>query len=438
VPPPLVVYLCGDSAYRILDKRAWDCCSGVEGSLKTGSTFGKRSVYDRPMKANALLIAFMVLASLAHSEDRRDFPLIPNPSGFEIRRGVNLSHWLSQCFGWSPRSTFITEQDIRFIAGAGYDHVRIPIDEKELWTSEGRSSDEAFGHLKRALDWCARHQLRAVVDLHTIHAHHFNAANEGGANTLWCDSTAQENFLRLWKEIGVRIGHYPVDKVAYEILNEAVAEDHEDWNRLLARAIASIRSREPKRVLVIGSNRWQTAEAFPFLKVPKGDPNIILSVHTYAPLIFTHYKAGWTPLKTYAGPVRYPGPPLTRAALESYEDRDVPAVAALLQDARDDYGPEKLFRVLGPAITHAKELGLQLYLGEFGCLPTVPREDRLRYYADLIGVAEDHNMAWANWDYKGDFGIMDFDRKKMQTLEPDAALIRALLGKNRAMPVFNR
>ena len=51
------------------------------------------------------------------------------PSGFELKRGVNLSHWLSQNFGWSPKDSFITEKDIEFIASAGYDHVRIPIDE---------------------------------------------------------------------------------------------------------------------------------------------------------------------------------------------------------------------------------------------------------------------------------------------------------------------
>jgi hypothetical protein len=41
------------------------------------------------------------------------------PAGFELKRGVNLSHWLSQNFGWSPKPTFITEKDIEFIAGAG-------------------------------------------------------------------------------------------------------------------------------------------------------------------------------------------------------------------------------------------------------------------------------------------------------------------------------
>jgi endoglucanase len=384
----------------------------------------------------SLVCAACAAAVVSSVPERRDFPLIANPAGFEIRRGVNLSHWLSQCFGWSPRATFITERDIRFIASLGYDHVRIPIDEKELWNTDGRPSDEAFGYLTRVLTWCAKHRLRAIVDLHTVRAHHFNAANEGRKNVLFTDPAAQENFLRLWKDIGARIGHTPVDMVAYEIMNEAVADDPEDWNRLLARAVATIREREPKRVIVIGSNMWQMPRTFPALKVPQNDPNIILSVHNYAPLIFTHYKAGWVPFQTYDGPVRYPGPPLTQKDLDGYVARIPPEVAGLLEDARDNYGPKRLLRELEPAISRAKTLGLQLYLGEFGCLPTVARADRLAYYADLVGVAEAHNMAWANWDYKGDFGIMGFDREKKQTLQPDAGLIRALLGKDRAVPPF--
>jgi endoglucanase len=200
--------------------------------------------------------------------------------------------------------------------------------------------------------------------------------------------------------------------------------------------VASIREREPRRVIVIGSNMWQIPSTFPHLKVPESDPNIILSVHTYSPLIFTHYRASWTPLKTYDGPVRYPGPPLTQKDLEGYADRALPAVQPVLQDARDDYGPERLLRELTPAIERAKSLGLQLYLGEFGCLPTVPRNDRLAYYRDLVAVVEAHHMAWANWDYKGDFGIVAFDRVNGKDVGPDAGLIEALLGKGRPVPPF--
>jgi endoglucanase len=224
--------------------------------------------------------------------------------------------------------------------------------------------------------------------------------------------------------------------LAYEILNEPVAEDHEDWNRLLARGVAAIRALEPTRVLVIGSNNWQTAGTFPHLKVPAGDRNIILSVHTYSPLAFTHYKAGWTPLRNYAGPVHYPGRPIAEEDIARFAERDVPAVANDLAEARLSFDRQRLYEVLAPAIQKAKELKLQLYCGEFGALATSERRDRLAYYTDLVGVLESNDMAWANWDYKGDFGIVAFDRTNGKDLGRDEGLIEALLGKGRPVPPF--
>jgi endoglucanase len=279
-------------------------------------------------------------------------------------------------------------------------------------------------------------KLRAIVDLHTVRAHHFNASFDGTTNTLFTDPAAQANFLRLWREIGARIGKFPVDAVAYEIMNEPMAKDHADWNRLVARAVADIRSREPQRVLVIGSNIWQTAGTFPYLEVPKGDRNIILSVHTYAPLAFTHYKAYWTELKGYKGQVHYPGKAIDDADWERYEDRKTPAVMARLDDARIPFGPEALRAVLAPAIEKARALGLQLYCGEFGCLPSVERKDRLAYYNDIIDVFQSNDLAWANWDYKGDFGIVGFDRDKGVNLDRDEGLIEALLATGTPAPPF--
>jgi len=384
-------------------------------------------------KGLVFLTCFAVVLATAHAGAEE---LISNPSGFQIRRGVNLSHWLSQCFGWSPRATFITEKDIRFIKSLGYDHVRIPIDEKELWTEQGQLSEAALALLTRSLDWCDKYKLRAIVDLHTVRAHHFNAPLEGGTITLWTDVKAQDNFIRLWQELSDRLAKYPASMVAYEIMNEPVADNPEDWNRLVSRSVTAIRAREPGRVLIIGSNRWQTPDTFPSLKVPEGDRNIVLSTHTYAPLIFTHYKAPWTPLKTYTGAVHYPGPPMSDADFEAYADRKDPLVAERLQDARVPYDRQQLKQVLAPAIRRARELKLQLYCGEFGCLPTVARADRLKYYADIVSVFEDNGMAWANWDYKGDFGIMGFDRAKLTNLTPDAGLIEALLHIGRPIPPY--
>ena len=352
-----------------------------------------------------------------------------NPSGFVIHRGTNLSHWLSQDFGTAPRAQFITENDIRYIARSGFDHVRLPLDEKELWLDNGQPNENAFKLLLQAIGWCRAHGLRVIIDLHTVNAHHFNAANEGLTNTLWTDPAAQTHFLALWRDLAVRLKDQPASDVAYEIMNEPVAGKHEDWNKLVAIALKQIRTSEPARVVVIGSNRWQSPATLPFLAVPSGDKNIILSTHTYSPLLFTHYLASWVPLKVYTGPVRYPGPTVDQAAFAKLNATDNRGITDLIGNARDDWGPDRLRKELEPAIRRAHELGLQLYCGEFGCLPTVPRADRLAYYHDIVGMFEANGVAWANWEYKGDFGLFEWHGTQYQGGAPDVELLDALFGK---------
>jgi endoglucanase len=351
-----------------------------------------------------------------------------NPSGFVIRRGTNLSHWLSQDFGWQPRETWITANDLRFIAQCGFDHVRLPIDEKELWRDDGSPNEQAFSLLLQAVTWARASHLRVIIDLHTVRTHHFNAVNEGGHNTLFTNPKAQEAFLGLWRQLSARLRDQPVDAVAYEIMNEPVADNPEDWNKLVAAAHAVIRQLEPNRVVVIGSNLWQLPHTLPLLKVPAGDRNIILSTHTYSPLLFTHYTADWVPIKSYTGPVRYPGPVVPQATHDQLMAKFGPAGHGdLVANAKDDWGPARFAQELAPAIARANELGLQLYCGEFGCLPTVPRADRLAYYRDFIATLEKNGIAWANWEYKGDFGLFEWHREKTLTGAPDVELINTLL-----------
>ena len=78
-------------------------------------------------------------------------------------------------------------------------------------------------------------------------------------------------------------------------MNEPVADEHEQWNKLVAKVHKALRAREPQRTLVVGSNRWQGDETMKYLRVPEGDKNIVLSFHYYNPMILTHNHAWWTP-----------------------------------------------------------------------------------------------------------------------------------------------
>ncbi len=376
----------------------------------------------RLAKIPAIALAFC-LSSLSFAAEA---PL--NPAGFVIQRGVNLSHWLSQDFGWNPREELITENDIRYIAGIGYDHVRLPLDEKEMWLEDGTPNEESFALVKDALEWCRKNDLRVIIDLHTINAHHFNAVNEGLKNTLWNDPAAQQHFFDLWAQLSERFASYPVDQVAYEIMNEPVADNNEDWNSLVERTLKQIRASEPNRVVVVGSNRWQIPESFGDLKVPEGDKNIILSTHVYSPFIFTHYTADWTPLKDYTGPVNYPGRVLQEEDYQRLMAANGGSLKDLVQDSNLEWNKEQIKNKFKPAIDRARELGLQLYCGEFGCLPTAPREGRLQYYADITDAMEESGMAWANWEYKGDFGIFEWHRGSVSIGAPDLEIIERLVG----------
>jgi endoglucanase len=318
--------------------------------------------------------------------------------GFEIRRGTNVSHWLSQSDRrGEERRAWFTRPDVERIAATGFDHVRIPVDEVQLWDEDGGREQEGFELLEQGLEWCAESGLRAVVDLHIVRAHSFDA--DGSA--LFEDAAEQERFCELWRDLSAALAQRSVERVAYEILNEPVASDHEQWNRLAARALAVIREREPERVVALGSNSFDQPSTFPVLRVPS-DPHLILTFHHYDPILVTHYRAHWNAVREYTGPIGYPGEIVTPEAWRELS----PAARAAARDMRVCEGVDA---VIAPAVETARTAGLPLWCGEFGALPTSPWEIRERWYRDALDAFERHGIAWTSWDYKGDFGLFTGD-----------------------------
>ena len=293
---------------------------------------------------------------------------------FHIQRGTNLSHWLSQSEErGEARAKHIQEDDFARLDSLGFDFVRIPIDEVQFWDEEGNKLPEAWDLLTFALDQCGKHHLRAIVDLHIIRSHYFNAVNEGNgdANTLFTSEEAQQDLIDMWYQLSDVLKGYSNDSVAYEFMNEPVADDHEQWNQLIAKVHKALREREPQRTLVIGSNRWQGYETMKYLKVPEGDKNIILSFHYYNPIILTHYGAWWTPIGQYTGKVNYPG---ILVSQEDYEAAPDSLKKELEPYLTQEWNIDKIRADFRDAIEVAKKYDLQLFCGEWGVFEPVDRE----------------------------------------------------------------
>ena len=332
---------------------------------------------------------------------------VENP--FDIDRGVNISHWLSQSSRrGQERDAYFQKSDMEFIRAQGFDHVRIPIDEEQMWDEDGNKEEKAFKLLHAGLAWSRDAGLKAIVDLHILRSHHFNR----GDKPLWTEKWAQERFYQCWRELSEELRSYPVETVAYELMNEPVADDPEDWNRIVGNAVKVVRKHEPNRKIFIGSNMWQSTETFGALKVPENDANIVISFHFYEPFLLTHHQASWTSIKDYKGPVKYPGKSVEDSDLVSYEQETREKV----ENHNGVFTKETLkARIMKPYL-YAKERGLQVYCGEWGCRPTVPRKDFLTWYRDMRSIMEGMDIAWTIWDYQGGFGIIDGEGKPIEDL----------------------
>lgn len=318
---------------------------------------------------------------------------------FTIQRGTNISHWLSQSKRrGEERRAWFTQQDVRLLAARGFDHLRIPVDEEQLWDDEGRPESEAFDLLDAALDWTEAAGMRAIVDLHILRSHYFNDKNEPA---LYRNPAALQTFCDLWRKLSGRLRSRSPARVAYELLNEAVARKDADWNRVAMAAYDTVRAAEPARTILLGSNRFCSTDTFDALTLPAAGP-CILTFHYYRPMLITHYRAPWWEGGVYSGPVRYPGIPVAPQDIATLE----PELQTKMKEWNQPHDRERMVADLAQPLAARARTGYPLYCGEFGVIHTAPQQPRLDWYRDLVDVLREHEIAWANWDYKGGFGIV--------------------------------
>ena len=324
-------------------------------------------------------------------------------NNFNIKRGTNLSHWLSQSrVTGEARRKHIQEDDFARLEQLGFDFVRIPIDEVQFWDDNGNKLPEAWELLTNAINLAEKHHLRVVVDLHIIRSHRF--LDNDNSNTLFTSEESQQDLINLWYQLSDVLKGYSNDSVAYEFMNEPVAPEHEQWNVVVEKVHKALRQVEPQRTLVVGSNRWQDFETVKYLRLPENDKNLIISFHYYHPMVITHRYARWTPVGQFRGKINYPGVLITQedydAAPEAIKEELKPFLTTV-------WNKDKIREDFKDAIAAAQKYGLQLFCGEWGVYEPVERDLAYAWYKDMIDVFDEFDIAWTTWCYDGDFGFYD-------------------------------
>lgn len=323
-------------------------------------------------------------------------------------KGVNLGGWISQFDKYDEKhfESFITKEDIKYIASLGFDHVRVPVDYNVLEDEQANIIESGFKYLENCRVWCEEYGLNMLIDLHECYGYSFDPLKKDmDRKKFFYDEELQGRFMNLWREILNRFKDYP-EQVAFEPLNEVVLSEVKDaWNEVLKKYIALVRSIAPKAYIIVGGVCYNNVLSVPLLDVPVDD-RIVYNFHCYEPMVFSHQGAYWVENMPADFRIGYP------RSIDEYkaatDGLDVDLSGAIYAKGVKEIGPGFFENIFEPAIEKAKKDGVALYCGEYGVIDLADNEDKIRWLEDIHTVFRKYGIGRALWNYKEkDFGFVD-------------------------------
>ena len=289
----------------------------------------------------------------------------------KIARGVNIIGYDDALWKDHTKGRF-KEAYFKKIKEAGFSSIRVNLFPFSHMDKNFRINEAWL----KTLDWVVKNGLEAKLMV-ILDMHEYNAMAD--------DPVAKkEMFLSVWRQLAPRYKDQP-DQVVFELLNEpnqklSVAL----WNTYLVEAINLVRQTNPNRTLIIGPGNWNGIESLPTLVLPKDDKNIIVTVHFYHPMPFTHQGAWW-----------------------SKENKDLSGIQWTGTEAEK----ADVITKLKVAADWSKASDRPIFLGEFGAYDKADMESRARYTAFVARTAEKFGFSWAYWQFDSDFIVYDIGKE---------------------------
>ena len=298
-----------------------------------------------------------------------------------LTRGVNIIGY--DPIWYSGEKGRIKDEHFRLIKEAGFDHVRINLHPFRFMDESNKLPEKWLAVLDWALDQAEKNGLAAIMD-----CHEYNKMGEK-------PKKHKPRWLDFWRQVAPRYKNRP-KTVLFELLNEPHSKlTPELWNSYLKQALAIVRESNPTRTVIIGPGHWNNRNALDELRLPKNDPNIIVTVHYYDPFRFTHQGAPW--VGTPPTGIEWRGTKKERKAIA----RDFDKVSAW-----------------------SHEHGRRMYLGEFGAYDKGDMESRVRWTSAVARAAEERGIAWGYWQFDSDFIVYDMDKGEWVVPIRDALIPR--------------
>ena len=336
-------------------------------------------------------IIFLLAAGLASAAGSNSASTKPDPFKMNrlLGRGVNLGNALEAPVE-GQWGVVIKEEYFSIIKQAGFNSVRIPV----KWSGHALEekpytiNPDFFKRVDTVIDWAMKNDLYVMLNIQRYdpltddpNSYHF------------------ERFVALWEQIAEHYKDYP-DYLVLELYNEPYkALTPELWNDLLKQTLPVIRKSNPNRTIVIEPTIIidpNFVVCLDKLKIPAEEKNVIVSVHYYTPLEFTHQGAPWMGKRSQA----WVG---TKWMATDAEKK-------VVTDFFDD------------AAKWGKENNRPMNLGEFGVYKKVDLGSRVRWTRFVAQTAAQRGMSLLWWDFCAELAIYDRDTKSWNKEMLDAIL----------------
>ena len=355
-----------------------------------------------------------------------------------LQKGMGIGGWLTNYkrFNVLPQNrrliitvgdmehfeSYITEDDIAYIASLGMDHIRLGFDQIVLEKSPYVYRKEIIEILHNFVCWCEKYGLRPVLNMHKAIGNYCDILEERG---LMRSEELQSRFVAVWEKLENEFSKQ--NHVVFELLNEVVNATAEEWNALAEKTIAAIREKNKDRLIIVGGVEWNNPPALHKVKV-YDDENIIYTFHCYAPHEFTHQQGVLQASQLfYNRKMPYPCDDIERYRdfhkivdgknkYEKYDRMDIEFLRDYLAPAKEfiERHPEKI-----------------LWCGEFGTIRHAKLEWRENWMRDMITILEEWDIPYCVWNYLSTpndgnrFSLVDDDNRKILSEE----LHRIILGE---------
>ncbi|MGI6279847.1 MAG: glycoside hydrolase family 5 protein, partial [Acutalibacteraceae bacterium] len=263
----------------------------------------------------------------------------------------------------------------------GFDHIRLPFNVNNSIDSNGKLIEEHMQKLDRVIYLALNAGISLVLDLH------------GFKNLNGNYSGTRQDFISVWTQIAERYETLPLS-IAFELINEPrVDRTKSDSNpdplkrgtlmTLQEDTIAAIRTFKgnKERRIAISTHINMIGEIGSITQKLLNTENLILDIHYYSPMSFSHSGADWITTVDENGNtvMTYP------KGATKFSDESNKNVMVKLNNFRNQH-PNFI-----------------VWIGEWGAF-NPNYEAKLQYYASITNYARQYNIPRALWEYGSAWG----------------------------------